>query len=436
MNAALPEIPRLYTAIAEWLGCAMFVAVLPSRLRGWRLWLVMSGGLAVQAAFLAATGSLPVGFWVPCMLAAVLLMYLLLLACCRVSALDAAYYCAHAFVLAEFAAALEWQLHCFFWPLAAPPLAAGTALLAAVYAFCFGLAYLGYSRRPIPGGRVNLLPVELATIILLAAAVFTASNLGFLSLKTPLSGSQHADIYIIRTVIDACGLSMLFARHLQCREVWLSRELEAVRTVMNAQYQQYQLSRQTVELIDQKYHDLKHYIMALRATPDQAQRMLCLDAMEDDLRGYEAYTHTGNRVLDTILTSKSLTCKRLGVSLTCTADGSLLDFMDVMDLSAVFGNALDNAIECETRLSNPEKRMILLSVSARQGFVLIRVENYCEDTLSYQEGLPRSTKGDPAFHGYGLKSIRYVAGKYGGTLTTKLENSWFTLCVLLPLRGR
>ena len=37
------------------------------------------------------------------------------------------------------------------------------------------------------------------------------------------------------------------------------------------------------------------------------------------------------------------------------ADGTLLDFMDVMDLSAVFGNALDNAIEYEVQIADPAK---------------------------------------------------------------------------------
>lgn len=431
MSAALPEIPRLFTALAEWLGCMVFVSILPTRRRGWRLWPVLVLGLTAQAAFLESTGSLPVGFWVPCMLLAVGLMYLLLLGSCKISPMDAAYYCVHAFVLAECAASLEWQLHCFLWPYAPPHPAAALALLVSVYAALFGLARWGYACHAVPRGERGILPAELASSVFLAAAVFAASNLGFLSRNTPLSGTNRGDVYIIRTVIDACGLSMLFALHLQCRDTRLSRELEAVRSAMNSQYQQYQLSRETVELIDQKYHDLKHYIIALRASPDQAQQGLA--AMEEDLRGYEAHTRTGNQVLDTILTSKNLTCRHLGISLTCTADGALLGFMDALDLSSVFGNALDNAIECEKRLPDPEKRTILLNVSARQGFVLIRVENYCEDTLSYREGLPRSTKGDPAFHGYGLKSIRYVAAKYGGTLTTKLENAWFTLCVLLPL---
>ena len=114
------------------------------------------------------------------------------------------------------------------------------------------------------------------------------------------------------------------------------------------------------------------------------------------------------------------------------ADGALLNFMDVMDLSAVFGNALDNAIECEERIAEPEKRLIHVSVSAQRGFVLIRFENYCEDAPSFSEGLPVTTKEDRNYHGYGLKSIRYVAKKYGGTVTVRMEKQWFVLQLLFP----
>ena len=114
------------------------------------------------------------------------------------------------------------------------------------------------------------------------------------------------------------------------------------------------------------------------------------------------------------------------------ADGALLDFMEVMDLSAVFGNALDNAIECEERIADPEKRLIHVSVSAQRDFVLIRFENYCEGSLNFSEGLPVTTKEDRNFHGYGLKSIRYVAKKYGGTVTARMEKQWFVLQLLFP----
>ena len=67
--------------------------------------------------------------------------------------------------------------------------------------------------------------------------------------------------------------------------------------------------------------------------------------MEQEIRSYEAQNKTGNEVLDTILTSKSLYCQQHGITLTCVADGAALDFMDTMDLCSLFGNALDNAIE-------------------------------------------------------------------------------------------
>lgn len=77
--------------------------------------------------------------------------------------------------------------------------------------------------------------------------------------------------------------------------------------------------------------------------------------MEDEIRQYEAQNKTGNKVLDTVLTSKSLYCAKHGITFTCVADGTLLDFMDIMDICSIFGNALDNAIECELKIADKEK---------------------------------------------------------------------------------
>ena len=54
------------------------------------------------------------------------------------------------------------------------------------------------------------------------------------------------------------------------------------------------------------------------------------------------------------LQRKSLYCNKHGIIFTCVADGTLLDFMDVMDICSIFGNALDNAIECEMKIRKGE----------------------------------------------------------------------------------
>ncbi len=62
--------------------------------------------------------------------------------------------------------------------------------------------------------------------------------------------------------------------------------------------------------------------------------------MENDIKSYEAQNKTGNHVLDTLLTSKNLYCIKHGITLTSVANGALLNHMDVIDITTIFGNAL------------------------------------------------------------------------------------------------
>lgn len=433
MNNTLPDIPRLYTALAEWLACMVYIIPLPKRFHGWRLVAVSGALFGVIVGFMVLTGDLPLELWLPCMAGAVGLMFLLIWLCGKISLRDAAFYCVQAFVLAEFVASLEWQLHCFL--LLDAPAWQQLALLMGVYLAAFLLMGAMLRRLCARGGRLDITWRELSTAAIIGIAVFAASNLSFLTNNTPFSGRYGAEIYNIRTIMDLGGLAILYAHHVQCRELRISRELEAVRNVQKVQYQQYQISKDSIDLINRKYHDMKHQIALLRSLTDESKREQYLDQMEAEIKTYEAQYKTGNQVLDTVLTGKGLYCMQNNISLTCVADGRLLDFMEVMDLSAIFGNALDNAIECVEKIQNPEKRLIHVTVSSQRNFVLIRFENYYEGALHFSEGLPITTKKDENFHGYGLKSIRYVVGKYDGIATVRTEKQWFVLQILLPDSG-
>ncbi len=114
-------------------------------------------------------------------------------------------------------------------------------------------------------------------------------------------------------------------------------------------------------------------------------------------------------------------------------DGAALGFLDVMDLSALFGNALDNAIEAVVQLPDPEQRLIHLSVSQEKGFLRIRLENRCREEEAVAGSLPKTSKQDKRNHGFGLKSICAIAEKYDGSATVHAEKGWFELRVLIPL---
>ena len=259
------------------------------------------------------------------------------------------------------------------------------------------------------------------------------ASLCLVTKNTPFSGQYSFEIANIRTLVDLAGIAMLYAHLVQCSQTKMRRELETIQNVLQNQYQQYKQSRESVDLINYKYHDLKHQIAVLRSEQDPDKRNAFLNQMEEEIKQYELQNKTGNHVLDTILTSKSLYCNKHGITLTSVADGSLLEFMDTMDICSIFGNALDNAIECELKIPNKEKRLIHVTVSQQKNFLMIRVENYFEGMLKFKESGLATTKKEKMFHGYGIKSIKYTVDKYGGAVHIDAEKQWFDLKILIPL---
>ncbi|MDR2201769.1 MAG: ATP-binding protein, partial [Clostridiales bacterium] len=218
-------------------------------------------------------------------------------------------------------------------------------------------------------------------------------------------------------------------------KLWLRAEgeLAALQSVLARQYEQYCRQKESIETVNRKYHDIKYQIAVIRAEGDPQKRQAHLDAMESSIRFHEAQSKVGNTVLDTILSAKNMECFDKNISFSVVADGGLLDFIDVMDICSVFGNALDNAIESVATLREREKRIIKLAVYSKTGFLIIKVDNYCEAKLKYENGAISTTKTNPSDHGYGLKSIRLTAEKYGGTVTVNASDNWFGLCIVIPM---
>ena len=274
---------------------------------------------------------------------------------------------------------------------------------------------------------------ELIPYVSIGLAVFAISNMGFVFSNTPFNGPYMIQIATVRTLIDFGGVAIIYAYHVQRMDLRVRHELESVQTILHNQYVQYQQSQEAMDIINYKYHDLKHHIMALRTEDNQEKREAYLDQMEEEIRNYEAQNKTGNKVLDTLLTSKNLFCMKNHISMTSVVDGTLFDFMDVMDICSIFGNALDNAIECEKKIKDREKRLIHVSAFAQRNFLIIRFENYCENDLIFDAELPTTTKEDSRFHGYGLKSLRYTVRKYGGEVDINVQDNWFELKILIPM---
>ena len=159
-----------------------------------------------------------------------------------------------------------------------------------------------------------------------------------------------------------------------------------------------------------------------------------LAEVEDSIMIYDHVVETENEVLNTILSEKSLYCEKHQITLTCIAEAAPMDFMSVMDIYALLGNAFDNAIEAVSKYQDVEKRVVSLTISAKNDFLCIQTNNYVEGELQFKDGLPLSTKKrNRTYHGFGMKSMKHLTEKYGGTLVASQEKNIFMLQIILPM---
>ncbi len=432
----LRHIPRFHTALAEWAACLVLILFLKKRFKGWKLVLIIAVSLVLQSVLQYVAGTLPLMYWVPGMVSAVLLMLAFIYLACDISFISAIYWCIHAFILAEFAASLEWQVSFFITSnFEVGRKIVESICLYAIYIIIFIAIYLLESRYMKNKAILDIRARDIFMVFGIALSVFVISNLSFISPDTPFSGRYAMEIFYIRTLVDLIGLVLLYSQREQKLWVHAKSELSAIQNVLNRQYEQYRQSKENIEIINRTYHDLKHQIAVIRAEQNPKKKIEYLNAMENAIKFYETQYKTGNNVLDTVLSSKSTEYLDNNIKFTCVADGKLLEFMEVMDICSIFGNALENAIESVKTIKDEDKRLIKLAVYAQKDLLLINFGNYYESKLKYENGNLATTKKDHIYHGYGIKSIKMAVAKYGGTVNINTNNNWFNLSILFPINN-
>ena len=377
-------------------------------------------------------GVLWVGLMILCMAEMLLMVY----CCCEAGIWKTLYYWAHAFIAAEFAASLEWQISCYL-------IAGGAALndfqllaiMAGVYLVVFAILWLMNGHNQLLKNQPHISRREAGSAVAIALSMFLLSNVAFAFRDSIVSQSMGAGVLFVRTLSDFSGLVMLYAHDELRREIRLRYELESMDQLFQRQYERFRQAEENNKALHRIYHDLKHQIAFIKAEPDEQKKAAYLSEMEHAVSIRDAEVNTGNSVLDTLLTSKNMLCKENGITMTCFAEAGRLNYIDVMDICSIFGNAIDNAIEYEMTVNDPNKRLIKVTVYPQNKFLLIRIENYCEDVIPLRNGLPRTSKSDAQFHGYGVKSICRAVEKYGGNVNIAQADNWFSLTVLIPLEA-
>ena len=136
--------------------------------------------------------------------------------------------------------------------------------------------------------------------------------------------------------------------------------------------------------------------------------------------------YTGNPILDILLADYLSIMGEKQIDFDIQVDNVKMDFMDAMDITTIFGNLLDNAIEAYDNIDNNKK--IFLKIGAYHKMISIRIENNCT-AVKWKNGVPASEKGQN--HGMGLLNVRHSVEKYDGNIKLKVEDKKFIVDIFL-----
>lgn len=191
------------------------------------------------------------------------------------------------------------------------------------------------------------------------------------------------------------------------------------------------------------------YAQQRKLTHDFRAHLSTLDGMlmqqNRDINTIQTYIHslqskqterillvnTHHAALDALLNQKALVAKNRKIDIQFSVNDLSPIKIDMVDLTVVISNTLDNAIEACEKLPETD-RQIYVQALLEEDELFYAVRNKSLPVNMVANQLPASTKENPSFHGYGLQNVHTTLEKYHTLYAMDYENGWFEFATELP----
>ena len=177
------------------------------------------------------------------------------------------------------------------------------------------------------------------------------------------------------------------------------------------------------------YHDLKNHLLVMESRQNTEETRQMAQTLRSQIADYEDYVHTGNEFLDIILKDKAARAREKKIDFSALVDFKGMDFLEPLDTSTIFGNAIDNAMEASEQLPE-EDRLVTVKAERVRDMLLITVENNTPPGTPSTGG---TTKSDRFVHGFGIPNIKKAVEKYDGQCSFRPKDGTYLLQILIPI---
>ncbi len=208
-------------------------------------------------------------------------------------------------------------------------------------------------------------------------------------------------------------------------------ELNLIKQLQKMQLENYKETERKYRESRVIIHDIKKHLDVIdelresdKGKADEYRKHIDMQ-MDKIFCGY----HCSNRIMGIILSQKMSKAKSDGIKVDVSVDEMNIDFIDDLDITAIFANLWDNAIEACAKVEN--NKYIKFSLSRYNGFLLIDLENSFDGIYKKCKNKFMSTKNQ--HYGVGLSIITASLNKYDGYFSAKGSGNVFKSEITIPI---
>lgn len=241
----------------------------------------------------------------------------------------------------------------------------------------------------------------------------------------PTSNSITIGMFIGFILIDIY-IIYLFESVSKNNELELKNSLLEQQEYLNKRYYE------ELELHNNEYrkimHDFSKHINIIQQTAT-TNTQYCQEVLEQ-INSIGNKFYCTNQVLNVIINNTILLCENKNIPLILHIDDMDLSFMKDMDITTIFLNLIDNAIEANTSLPS-DKRYINLIIKNLQNHMVVNITN------SYLSGSDTKTTTHFSFFkehmGLGLENVKTALSRYNSTLVINQTDATFEVKFIISL---
>ena len=186
------------------------------------------------------------------------------------------------------------------------------------------------------------------------------------------------------------------------------------------------------------FHDFHNHIGVLRqflTHEKYGEAVRYLDELQAPVRNLTAAVWTGDETADYLINSKAAAAEADGIRFQVQVEFPRRTNIRSVDLCAILGNLLDNAIEAARQVPDPSRRTAALTIRRIHQMLVIKVENSFSSVPVQENGELKTTKTEGGLHGWGLKSAQTAAEKYDGMVRAGVSGEVFRAVATLSFQG-